>query len=136
MTFFVVTTDVDDERVVLFQRILPLESHHPYCLGEGDLIVPSQFSGRTTKRTQLHMVIFATSLKRFKKNKTVRTNSTFCFVPLTSDIDECSADSSPCDENADCTNSDGSYSCTCKQGFIGDGSLCDGLLKQLYTFSS
>ena len=44
----------------------------------------------------------------------------------TSDIDECSEDSSPCDENADCTNSDGSYSCTCKQGFSGDGTTCDG----------
>ena len=55
--------------------------------------------------------------------------------PLTSDIDECSADSSQCDENADCTNSDGSYSCTCKQGFAGDGSLCDGLLRELYTIT-
>ena len=41
-------------------------------------------------------------------------------------MDECSADSSPCDENADCTNSDGSYFCTCKQGFTGDGTTCDG----------
>ena len=44
-----------------------------------------------------------------------------------SDIDECSADSSPCDENADCTNSEGSYSCTCKQGFDGDGTICEGI---------
>ncbi len=45
---------------------------------------------------------------------------------LSSDIDECSADPSPCDENADCTNSDGSYSCTCKQGFTGNGTACEG----------
>ena len=45
------------------------------------------------------------------------------------DIDECSTDSSPCDENAECTNSDGSYSCTCKQGFTGDGTTCDGKQK-------
>ena len=76
------------------------------------------------KRTQLLLLILVTSLKS--------THVTFCFVPLTSDIDECSADSSPCDENADCTNSDGSYSCTCKQGFNGDGTLCDGLLKHVY----
>ena len=43
-----------------------------------------------------------------------------------SDIDECSVDSSPCDDNADCTNSDGSYSCTCKQGFSGNGVVCTG----------
>ena len=47
----------------------------------------------------------------------------FC---ITADIDECSADSRPCGENADCTNSEGSYSCTCKQGFTGDGAVCEG----------
>ena len=41
-------------------------------------------------------------------------------------MDECSAEISPCDSNANCTNSDGSYSCTCKQGFTGDGRACEG----------
>ena len=50
-----------------------------------------------------------------------------CPISFSSDIDECSAESSPCDENADCTNSDGSYFCTCKQGFTGDGSVCRGI---------
>ena len=45
---------------------------------------------------------------------------------VSSDVDECSAGSGPCDENADCTNSDGSYSCICKQGFTGNGTLCQG----------
>ena len=44
-----------------------------------------------------------------------------------SDIDECSADSNICDKNADCTNSDGSYSCACNQGFAGDGKICTGI---------
>ena len=43
-----------------------------------------------------------------------------------SDIDECPADTSPCDANADCTNTDGSFSCTCKKGFTGDGVSCQG----------
>ena len=47
---------------------------------------------------------------------------------LTSDIDECSAVLNPCDEKADCSNTDGSYSCTCKQGFTGDGVSCSGML--------
>ena len=42
------------------------------------------------------------------------------------DIDECSADSSPCDANADCTNNEGSFSCTCKQGFTANGIVCEG----------
>ena len=60
------------------------------------------------------------------KNSSAPLNFLFNFS-VTSDIDECSADSSPCDENADCTNSDGSYSCTCKQGFTGNGSTCTGI---------
>ena len=47
------------------------------------------------------------------------------------DVDECSVDSNPCDENADCNNSEGSYSCTCKQGFTGDGVSCSGMLYSL-----
>jgi len=43
------------------------------------------------------------------------------------DFDECSLEPSPCDENADCTNTDGSYICTCKQGFTGNGSICEGV---------
>ena len=50
----------------------------------------------------------------------------FIYIFLRSDIDECSAVSNLCDENADCANSDGSYSCTCKQGFTGNGTACEG----------
>ena len=42
------------------------------------------------------------------------------------DIDECSNNGSPCDENADCLNNDGSYTCTCKDGFTGNGTVCVG----------
>ena len=47
---------------------------------------------------------------------------------MTSDIDECSAETSLCDKNADCKNSDGSHSCICKQGFTGDGRACEGIV--------
>ena len=40
------------------------------------------------------------------------------------DIDECSTDIRPCDENAVCTNIDGSFSCVCRLGFTGDGTTC------------
>jgi len=54
---------------------------------------------------------------------------------IASDIDECSAESNPCDENADCTNSDGSYNCTCKQGFTGNGTSCEGFPFVIKAFS-
>ena len=38
------------------------------------------------------------------------------------DIDECFDD--PCDTNATCTNTDGSYMCACNTGFSGDGEYC------------
>ena len=47
-----------------------------------------------------------------------------CFC---SDVDECTASSPVCDVNAQCTNTRGSYTCTCKLGFSGDGKTCKGL---------
>ena len=47
------------------------------------------------------------------------------------DVDECSADPSPCDAtNGDCTNNDGSYTCSCDDGYMlnGDGRTCDRML--------
>ena len=55
-------------------------------------------------------------------------------ILLKSDINECSADSSPCDENADCTNTEGSYICSCKQGFDGDGSTCEDMLNAIQIY--
>ena len=40
------------------------------------------------------------------------------------DINECL--SHPCDSNATCLNTIGSFICTCNEGFTGDGSQCDG----------
>lgn len=48
----------------------------------------------------------------------------FCCV---SDIDECARGNSNCDtEHARCTNSHGSYHCTCLSGYSGDGVNCNG----------
>ena len=46
-------------------------------------------------------------------------------VPF-SDVDECSASSPVCDSNANCSNTPGSYICTCTSGFTGDGKTCQG----------
>ena len=41
------------------------------------------------------------------------------------DINECgSDDSNNCDENAQCSNTDGSYTCACNPGYTGDGVIC------------
>ena len=45
------------------------------------------------------------------------------------DIDECSSSSPVCDINANCFNTRGSYYCTCKAGYSGDGKNCKGSRK-------
>ena len=40
------------------------------------------------------------------------------------DIDECSEESDNCHEDATCTNSVGSFDCTCNAGYSGDGVNC------------
>ena len=39
------------------------------------------------------------------------------------DIDEC-VSNNDCDQNSNCTNLEGSYTCTCDLGYIGDGKRC------------
>ena len=42
------------------------------------------------------------------------------------DIDECSLENDDCHDDAICTDIIGSYTCQCKEGFIGDGKHCQG----------
>ena len=46
---------------------------------------------------------------------------------LVADVDEC-VQPSPCDQNATCTNTPGSYTCVCNEGYTGDGVTCAGVL--------
>ena len=45
---------------------------------------------------------------------------------LFEDIDECTKNTDNCDINADCKNTDGSYTCKCHYGFESNGSSCIG----------
>lgn len=42
------------------------------------------------------------------------------------DLNEC--DANPCHVNADCTNTLGTFLCTCNVGFTGNGFECQGML--------
>ena len=46
--------------------------------------------------------------------------------PFTSDIDECADATNNCDSNATCINTPGSFTCTCNQGYTGNGTTCEG----------
>lgn len=49
-----------------------------------------------------------------------------CECDVCVDVDECSDKADDCDVNADCTNTDGSFYCTCRSGFEGNGRSCKG----------
>ena len=42
------------------------------------------------------------------------------------DIDECATGDHTCDVNADCSNTNGSFTCSCITGYSGDGMTCSG----------
>ena len=51
------------------------------------------------------------------------------------DIDECNDDSHECDFNANSTNTNGSYNCICKEGYIINGQSCQCRIEQRYVMS-
>ena len=48
------------------------------------------------------------------------------FLLLSSDIDECVNSAAICSSTASCANTAGNFTCTCIQGFTGDGVTCAG----------
>ena len=48
---------------------------------------------------------------------------TDCFC-CHADIDECETGNDNCHENAQCTNTEGSFTCSCNPGYAGDGTEC------------
>ena len=52
------------------------------------------------------------------------------------DINECNNGYHDCSENASCVNTPGSFKCTCKPGYTGDGRLCLGTVYRLIYFPS
>lgn len=55
-------------------------------------------------------------------NTTELTSYTYASCP---DYDECLLGIDDCNENADCINTDGSYVCSCRKGYAGDGRKCE-----------
>ncbi|XP_078382514.1 uncharacterized protein LOC144665201 isoform X1 [Oculina patagonica] len=56
----------------------------------------------------------------------VPCDSCFNYTCFT-DLDECSTHTYTCDVNADCINTVGSYSCSCRAGYTGDGQTCNDI---------
>ena len=50
------------------------------------------------------------------------------FAPYT-DIDECERDTDNCSVHANCSDTEGSFNCTCVTGYEGDGVTCTSMSK-------
>ena len=61
-------------------------------------------------------------------HSTIRCDIYIITLPLFLDIDECAAQVKPCDvvANSECKNTEGSYHCQCKDGFVNNGVNCEG----------
>ena len=55
-------------------------------------------------------------------------NGLYCFLFFFLDLDKCKDKTHQCDVNANCTNIPGSYNCTCRPGYTGNGSICKGII--------
>jgi len=49
-----------------------------------------------------------------------------CRRCIVTDVDECAVNNGGCSPQANCTNTPGSFTCTCLEGYIGDGFTCSG----------
>ena len=50
-------------------------------------------------------------------------------LPMHSDINECVLDTdNDCDDNAECNNTVGGFNCTCEPGYMGNGTMCTGIV--------
>ena len=54
-------------------------------------------------------------------------NTAYLCTCFFTDIDECNGNGNNCHSNAKCTNTDGSYTCTCIAGYSGNGISCNGV---------
>ena len=57
-------------------------------------------------------------------------NQFIIFFLFILDINECHNNSSGCHENAICINTDGSYTCQCKDGYVGNGARCSSMCQK------
>lgn len=55
-----------------------------------------------------------------------RLNNICLLFSVHVDVNECSQGTSNCSKYATCTNTFGSYKCSCNNGYHGDGFTCDG----------
>lgn len=58
----------------------------------------------------------------------VYSDHKYVVIVVLSDVDECLTNRDDCSSNAVCTNTEGSFDCSCGAGFEGSGTSCEGII--------
>ena len=64
---------------------------------------------------------------RFPVYECITNHANVMIQTFVIDIDECASKSHDCNMFATCSNTMGSYTCTCNSGYQGDGRQCIGI---------
>lgn len=73
---------------------------------------------------QKHVHIGIDQALSFKEATFFQSRGFCCMFYFSKDVDECTANTHDCHASATCTNTVGSFTCACNQGFTGDGKTC------------
>ena len=77
-----------------------------------------------------HKIILWSCIRppKFRSNFATTSLCLTVLVVFSKDIDECASSSqSLCGENAQCSDTDGSFVCLCNEGYSESGGLCTGM---------
>jgi hypothetical protein len=80
----------------------------------------------TYKLLSLQIYSFPNGSWRHYLKSSIQLQSGLILLTFSLDYDECAQITNPCDQNADCINTVGSYRCQCHTGYTGDGHVCTG----------
>ena len=80
--------------------------------------------------TKLKEETFEQTTEGIIEQKHILLNKSMHSFHYFADINECETGKHHCDSNAFCNNTKGSYICTCKPGYTGNGVNCSGKIKK------
>ena len=89
--------------------------------------------GSDTNKLYCCMIVVGPGMDVCTYNTPFCNNHYINLFSLTSDVNECSRGTHNCHSNARCTNTGGSFRCTCNRGYVGNGTDCTGKFRSCWS---
>ena len=128
MFFLKISRKGNNEPTISFpmKRCAVWLSHFPYCGTQSKkTVIQQQDVGKWFSTKDFNRRLKESSSRNYpllNKSK----HSIYYFA----EINECETGKHDCDSNAFCNNTEGSYICTCKPGYTGNGVNCTGKIRK------